>query len=322
MIKFLKLYEKIGIFILIILGSIFLSIVSPNFLQMRTILNIVSQGTYAAIVGFGMTFALTMKAFDLSVDAVIALTSVFLAILLPIVGIPLAIFISLMIASSIGLVNGLIVTKFGVNPLITTLAMSTIVRGLALLVVAGKKIVISDPERVFGSIGTGRFLGVPNQIYIMIFMFIIMFLVLYSSPFGRHISAVGSNENAARISGLRVNLIKISVFIIVSFTAGIVGLIRTSQSLIGIPTMSSDFVLVVLTVVILGGTSLSGGRGNLWGTLFAGIFISMVYYGLNLLGVQIFYQIFSVGLILLLALFIDGIRTKYLAKAKAQGIKM
>ncbi len=322
MIKFLKLYEKIGIFILIIAASILLSLASPHFLQLRTILNIIAQGTYAAIVGFGMTLALTMKAFDLSVDAVMALTSVFVAILIPITGIPLAIVFSLLIASSVGMVNGLIVTKLGVNPLITTLAMMTIIRGVALLVVGGRQVIIADPQRIFRVIGTGRIFGVPNQIYIMLFLFIVFFLVLYQTPFGRHISAVGSNENAAKISGLRVDFIKIAVFMLVSFTAGVVGIVRTSQSLIGIPTMAPDFVLVVLTVAILGGTSLAGGKGNLWGTLFAGIFIAMIYFGLNLLGVQIFYQLFAVGLVLIFALFIDGIRNRYLAMAKAKGIRM
>jgi ribose transport system permease protein len=133
---------------------------------------------------------------------------------------------------------------------------------------------------------------------------------------------VGSNENAARISGLNVNLIKVGVFMLVSVTAAVAGTIRTSQALIGIPTMSPGFVLVAITVTILGGTSLSGGRGNLWGTLFAGVFISMIYYGLNLLAVQIYYQMLSVGAVLIFALFIDGIRNRYLEAAKARGIKV
>jgi len=319
MIKFLKLYEKFGIFIFIVVGAIVLSIASPHFLELNTILNIITQGTYAAIIGFGMTFAITSGGFDLSVEAVMGLTSVFLAILIPVVGIPLAIVISLVIASSVGLVNGLIITKLDVNPFITTLAMMTIIRGVSLLVAGGRQIVIS--EKSFMMIGTGKLLGIPIPIHIMMVLFIIFYLILYHTPFGRHISAVGSNENSARISGLNVNLVKIGVFILISFTAGVAGTIRTSQALIGIPTMAPGFVLIVITATVLGGTSLSGGRGNLWGTLFAGIFISMIYYGLNLLGVQIFYQMLSVGLVLIFALFVDGIRTKYLEKMKAKGIK-
>ncbi len=320
MVKFLKLYEKFGIFIFIVIGAIVLSIASPHFLELNTILNIITQGTYAAIIGFGMTFAITSGGFDLSVEAVMGLTSVFLAILIPVVGIPLAIVISLVIASSVGLVNGLIITKLDVNPFITTLAMMTIIRGVSLLVAGGRQIVIS--EKSFMMIGTGKLLGIPVPIYITMVLFIIFYLILYHTPFGRHVSAVGSNENSSRISGLNVNLVKIAVFILVSFTAGVAGTIRTSQTLIGIPTMAPGFVLDVITVTILGGTSLSGGRGNLWGTLFAGVFISMIYYGLNLLGVQIFYQMLSVGLVLIFALFVNGIRTKYLEKIKARGIKV
>jgi ribose/xylose/arabinose/galactoside ABC-type transport system permease subunit len=133
---------------------------------------------------------------------------------------------------------------------------------------------------------------------------------------------VGSNERAAKISGINVDGVKIGVYALVAFTSGIAATIRTSQTLIGMPTMSPGFVLVVLTVTILGGTSLAGGKGNLWGTLFAGIFISMVYYGLNLVGVQVYYQMLAVGSILILALFIDGIRRRYLEAAKAKGIKV
>jgi ribose transport system permease protein len=156
----------------------------------------------------------------------------------------------------------------------------------------------------------------------MVFLFVFFYFLLYHTRFGRHIAAVGSNENAARISGLNVNLIKIGVFMLVSVTAAVAGTIRTSQALIGIPTMSPGFVLVAITVTILGGTSLSGGRGNLWGTLFAGIFVSMIYYGLNLLAVQIYYQMLSVGIVFIFALFIDGIRNRYLEAAKAKGIKV
>lgn len=320
MIKFLKLYEKIGIFIFIVCGSIFLSLASPNFLKTDTILNIIVQGSYGAIVGFGMTLALTMGGFDLSVDAVMALTSVFIAILIPLIGIFFAVIVALMIASFVGMINGLIITKLRVSPLITTLAMMTIIRGVALLVTRGKQIVIEREE--FMELGTGHILGIPIPIYIMLGLFVFFFFLLYHTRFGRHISAVGSNESASRISGLNIDRIKIGVFMLVSFTAGVAGMIRTSQALIGIPTMSPGFVLVALTVAILGGTSLSGGRGNLWGTLFAGVFISMIYYGLNLIKVQIFYQMLSVGLVLIFALLIDGIRNRYLEAVKARGIKV
>jgi len=320
MARFLKLYEKIGIFIFFVAGAIFLSIASPHFLEEDTLLNIIAQGTYGAIVGFGMTLAITVGGFDLSVDAVMALTSVFISILIPHVGMAFAVFFSLIIASFVGLINGLIITKLEVNPLITTLAMMTIIRGVALLVTGGRQIVIQAKEFMF--LGTGKMLGVPNPIYIMVILFVVFYFILYHTAFGRHISAVGSNESAARISGLKVDFIKIAVFILVSFTAGVAGTIRTSQALIGIPTMSPGFVLVAITVTILGGTSLSGGRGNLWGTLFAGVFISMIYYGLNLLGVQIYYQMLSVGLVLIFALFVDGLRTRYLEKIKVKGIKV
>jgi ribose transport system permease protein len=320
MIRFLKLYEKFGIFFFIVAGSIFLSIAAPNFLRLNTILNIITQGTYGAIVGFGMTFAITSGGFDLSVETPMAMCSVFIAILIPKVGIPLAILFAIAIASCIGLFNGVIIAKLRVSPLITTIATLSIMRGASLIVAGGKQIVIK--QKVFMELGTGTLAGIPIPIIIMLVLFVFFYFLLYHTAFGRHVSAVGSNEYSARISGINVDLVKIGVYWLVAITAAIAGTIRTSQTLIGIPTMSPDFMLVALTVTILGGTSLSGGRGNLWGTLFAGIFISMIYYGLNLLGVQIFYQMFSVGLVLIAALFIDGLRTRYLEVAKAKGIKV
>jgi len=320
MIKFLKLYEKIGIFILIVVAGIFLAIASSNFLKTDTILNIITQGTYGAIVGFGMVLAITSGGFDLSVDAVVALTSVFLSILIPNIGIPLAIIISILISCFVGFLNGIIITKFGVNPLITTLSMATIVRGVALLIAKGKQIPISVIK--FSAIGTGKLLGIPVPIWVMLVIFIIFYILLYQTPLGRHISAVGSNENAARISGLNVVFVKIIVYVLVALTASINGVIRTSQAMIGLPSMAPGFTLLVITITILGGTSLAGGKGNIIGAVFAGIFISMIYYGLNLVGVQYFYQLLSVGLILLFALFVDGLRQRYLESAKIKGIRV
>jgi ribose transport system permease protein len=320
MIRFLKLYEKFGIVIFIVLGSIFLVSVTPNFLKLDTILNILAQAAHGAIVGFGMTMALTSGGFDLSVESIMALTSVFMALLIPEIGIPLAILFSVLIGSLVGVLNGAVIAKLKVNPLITTLSTATIIKGVALLVAGGRMIVIMQKQ--FMAIGTGKLLGVPVPIYIMVLFFGLFYLVVYRSSFGRHVAAVGSNESAARISGLNVDLVKIGVYVLVAFASAVASVIRTSQTLIGMPSMSPGFVLVVLTITILGGTSLAGGRGNLWGTLLAAIFVSMIYYGLNLINVQVFYQMLAVGLVLMLALFIEGLRVRYLQAAKAKGIKV
>ncbi|MGA2380111.1 MAG: ABC transporter permease, partial [Spirochaetia bacterium] len=261
MIRFLKLYEKFGIVIFIVLGSIFLVSVTPNFLKLDTILNILAQAAHGAIVGFGMTMALTSGGFDLSVESIMALTSVFMALLIPEIGIPLAILFSVLIGSLVGVLNGAVIAKLKVNPLITTLSTATIIKGVALLVAGGRMIVIMQKQ--FMAIGTGKLLGVPVPIYIMVLFFGLFYLVVYRSSFGRHVAAVGSNESAARISGLNVDLVKIGVYVLVAFASAVASVIRTSQALIGMPSMSPGFVLVVLTITILGGTSLAGGRGNL-----------------------------------------------------------
>jgi len=321
MVKFLKVYEKIGIFILIVAASIFLTIVSPNFRNMDTILGIVMQGSYGAIIAFGMTLAITSGGFDLSVEAVMGLTSVILAMLIPQMGFALSIIIAILASCFVGMINGVLITKVGISPLIMTLAMQVILRGTSLLITGGRQVVIA--QKSFMTIGASKVFNIiPTPIIYMVVIFIAFYLLLNQTTFGRHIAAVGSNEQAARMSGLNVTVIKTMVYVLVAFTASIVGVIRTSQTLIGIPTMAPGFTLNVLTIAILGGTSLAGGKGNLIGTFFAGIFISMIYYGLNLLNVQIFYQFLSVGLVLLFALFVDGLRIRYLESAKVKGIRI
>jgi len=321
MVKFLKLYEKIGIFILIVAASIFLAIVSPNFRNMDTILSIIMQGSYGAIIAFGMTFAITSGGFDLSVEAVMGLTSVIIAMLIPSLGFAGSIIIAVLASCFVGFLNGILITKVGISPLITTLSMQVILRGASLIITNGRQVVIS--QKSFMSIGASKAFGfLPMPIIYMAVLFAIFYIILNQTTFGRHVAASGSNEQAAKMSGLNISLIKTVVYILVAFSASIVGVIRTSQTLIGIPTMAPGFTLNVLTIAILGGTSLAGGRGNLIGTLFAGIFISMIYYGLNLLNVQIFYQMLAVGITLLFALFIDGLRMKYLETAKIKGIRV
>ena len=180
MIRFLKLYEKFGIFIFIVAGAVFLTIATPNFLKLDTILNIIAQGSYAALVGYGMMLALMSGGFDLSVESVMALVSVFLAILIPTIGIPLAILVSVLIGSVVGVINGVIISKLKVNPLITTLSMSTIIKGVALLVAGGRMIVIGQKQ--FMTIGTGKLLGIPIPISIMVVFFVIFYFVVYRSP--------------------------------------------------------------------------------------------------------------------------------------------
>ncbi|MHB8280849.1 MAG: ABC transporter permease [Candidatus Humimicrobiaceae bacterium] len=321
MVKFLKLYEKIGIFILIVAASVFLAIVSPNFRNLDTILSIIMQGSYGAIIAFGMTFAITSGGFDLSVEAIMGFTSVIIAMLIPSLGFAGSIIIAILASCFVGFLNGVLITKVGISPLITTLSMQVILRGASLIITNGRQVVIS--QKSFMSIGASKaFNLIPTPIIYMVVLFAIFYLILNQTSFGRHVAASGSNEQAAKMSGLNVNLIKTVVYILVAFSASIVGVIRTSQTLIGIPTMAPGFTLNVLTIAILGGTSLAGGKGNLTGTLFAGIFISMIYYGLNLLNVQIFYQMLAVGITLLFALFIDGLRMKYLETAKVKGIRV
>src|SRR5665811_740106 len=188
MVKFLKLYEKMGIFILIVAASVFLAIVSPNFRNMDTILSIIMQGSYGAIIAFGMTFAITSGGFDLSVEAVMGLTSVIIAMLIPSLGFAGSIIIAVLASCFVGFLNGVLITKLGISPLITTLSMQVILRGASLIITNGRQVVIA--QKSFMSVGASKAFGfLPMPIIYMAVLFAIFYIILNQTTFGRHVAA-------------------------------------------------------------------------------------------------------------------------------------
>lgn len=305
--KFWNLWDKIGIFIISALTLTVFAILTPTILSMANIINLLSQTSLIAIAAIGMTFAITEGGFDLSVGSILALTTCVLGKTIPEVGLWGAIGIVMIMGVILGAINGLIITKFKIQTFVATLATMIIFQGLALIYTQGRDASLFSylDIKVFTS---GEIVHLPVPIIMMVVVSVIGYILYKYTPFGLYVRSIGSNETASRISGIRVDRTIIYVFIMTSVTAVISGILQTSQLLTGNARLGSTFALDAITATILGGTSLSGGRGNIWGTLMAAIVLAMTKNGLNLLGVPDFYQRLSTGLFLILALSISGIR--------------
>lgn len=298
--------EKIIPFIGLILLIIVVSILNPSFLDLSNLLNLLRQISINGLIAFGMTFIILTGGIDLSVGSILALSSAFIALMItsgvdPII----ALIIGVLIGFVLGAVNGLLVTKGNMAPFIATLATMTIFRGLTLVITDGNPITNLGDSYLFQLFGKGYFIGIPVPAVTMIIVFVILLIILQKTTFGRHTYAIGGNEVAAKISGIKVNKIKILIYGISGVMSALAGGILTSRLNSAQPTAGTSYELDAIAAVVLGGTSLTGGKGRIVGTLIGVLIIGVLNNGLNLLGVSSFYQQVVKGVVILIAVLID-----------------
>ena len=298
--------EKIIPFIGLILLIIVVSILNPSFLDLSNLLNLLRQISINGLIAFGMTFIILTGGIDLSVGSILALSSAFIALMItsgvdPII----ALIIGVLIGFVLGAVNGLLVTKGNMAPFIATLATMTIFRGLTLVITDGNPITNLGDSYLFQLFGKGYFIGIPVPAVTMIIVFVIFLIILQKTTFGRHTYAIGGNEVAAKISGIKVNKIKILIYGISGLMSALAGGILTSRLNSAQPTAGTSYELDAIAAVVLGGTSLTGGKGRIVGTLIGVLIIGVLNNGLNLLGVSSFYQQVVKGVVILIAVLID-----------------
>ncbi|REJ25481.1 ribose ABC transporter permease [Caldibacillus debilis] len=299
-------FQKMGPLLGLLLIVIVLTILSPNFLTATNILNVFRQVSINALLAFGMTYVILTGGIDLSVGSILALCSALAAGFMtdgmdPV----LAVSAGLVLGALMGAANGFVIAKGKVAPFIATLATMTIFRGLTLVYTEGRPITGFSDSVAFKMIGRGYFLGVPVPVYIMLAIFLILYLVLKKTTFGRGVYAVGGNEEASRLSGLNVDRIKIGVYTISGLLSAFAGIILTSRLNSAQPTAGISYELDAIAAVVIGGTSLSGGRGRIVGTLIGTLIIGVLNNGLNLLNVSSFYQQVVKGGVILLAVLLD-----------------
>ncbi|TGE39431.1 ribose ABC transporter permease [Desulfosporosinus fructosivorans] len=281
------------------------SFLSDAFFTVSNLFNVARQVSITAIIAAGMTLVILIAGIDLSVGSILAFSGATVAGLLSSnVPLPFAIVLALLVGTLFGLTNGFLVTKFGVPSFIVTLALMTIGRGMTLVYTKGYPLVVSNSS--FRTIGGGKILGVPLPIVIMLVVYAVMYWVLHYTSFGRYVYAVGGNEEASRLSGIRVNYVKIAVYGISGFLASLSALIYTSRLMSAQPTAGMGVELDAIAAVIIGGTSLSGGKGGIIGTLIGALIMGVLDNVLNLTNVSPFYQSIAKGLVILVAVIIDG----------------
>jgi ribose transport system permease protein len=302
--------ESIGIYAFLVALIIFFSSMTGAFLTFDNFIVILRQVSIIGICAFGETFVVIAGGIDLSVGSTVALSGVIAASLAKFLNVPIPIaFLAGIIAGSLcGLLNGTLATRAKIPPIIVTLGTLTIIRGLAFIIVGG--------HTVFGMPVTYRVLGrnyigfIPIPVLIMIVIFAVFFVVLNKQSFGRYVYAIGSNEEAAVISGVDVNRVKTVVFVLCGLMAGIGGAILSSRLDSGQAATAQGLELDVLTAVVLGGVSIAGGKGRLESVFVGVLIIGILANGMILLNIQHFYQLVIKGVVLLLAVGLDTMRKR------------
>lgn len=293
--------------LLIVFALLFVAaaLLSPDFLTVRNLANLLQQSSLTGILAVGMTLVILTSGIDLSVGSTAALSGMVVALALDdAVPVPLAVLLALAVGAGAGLVMGAVAAWVRLPAFIVTLAGLTALRGVAYITTDGRP-AGSDLPEAFTIIGGGYIGVVPLTGIIFVVIAVLAALLLRTTTFGEHIYAVGSNEEAARLSGVPVRLVQTLVFGISGLTAAIAGVLLTSRLTIGQPTSFQGAELDAIAAVVLGGASLFGGRGGISGTVIAVLLLSVLTNLFNLLGVGSFYQMLATGIILVAALVLN-----------------
>ena len=293
------LMEQKSLIALLVLIAI-VSTLSPNFFTINNLFNILQQTSVNAIMAVGMTLVILTSGIDLSVGSLLALTG---AVAASIVGIEVnalvAVAAALALGAAIGAVTGVI---------IATLVMMLLLRGVTMVYTNGSPVNTGFTENadLFGWFGIGRPLGVPTPVWIMGIVFLAAWYMLHHTRLGRYIYALGGNEAATRLSGINVNKIKIIVYSLCGLLASLAGIIEVARLSSAQPTAGTGYELDAIAAVVLGGTSLAGGKGRIVGTLIGALILGFLNNGLNLLGVSSYYQMIVKAVVILLAVLVDN----------------
>lgn len=288
----------------LLLLCIIISIITPRFLNLNNILNVLTQVSVNAIIALGMSFVILTGGIDLSVGSILAITGAIAATLVKGTNsIFIALLAALILGGLIGAANGAVVAKGKIQPFIVTLAAMTIFRGVTYVYTNGTP--ISGLGKNFTFIGNSRVLGIPFPVIITLIIFIIAWYLINETRFGRYTYALGGNEDSTRLSGINTDRIKILVYMISGIAAALSGIIVTSRIGSASPNAGTGYELDAIAAVVLGGTSLSGGEGTITGTIIGAMIIGVLNNGLNLMNVSPFYQSIVKGLVILLAVLLD-----------------
>lgn len=319
----LKLRTLIAFFGVLIVFAI----IAPNFMSVANLIAMAKHSAIWAILAMGMTFVILGDGIDLSIGSVVGFCGMIAGGLL-VEGLrlpmfdaviffhtPMIILIVLLIGVALGAVNGLLITRLNVTPFIATLGVMYMARGFAMLRSGGKTFpnLVGDPalgNTGFPILGAGTILGIPLVVWIAIVLVLISSYVSKKTPLGRHVFAVGGNADAAKLSGIRVRWIKMFTYMFSGFTAALTGLVLTSQLVASHPATGESYELTTIAAVVLGGTSMSGGRGSIGGSVIGALILGVLNDGLVMVGVSSFWQTVIRGFVVVIAVVVDQFQLK------------
>jgi ribose/xylose/arabinose/galactoside ABC-type transport system permease subunit len=308
-----RMSGEFGIGIAFVLEFLLFAVLSPYFFTPDNLLNVTLQASITAIIAAGMTFVILTGGIDLSVGSLVAFAGIVTTGVLKSglpggVAFPAALAAGLVAGGLAGAFAGFCITRFSITPFIVTLATMTIARGAAFVITDGRP--IWELPDAFAFLGSGRLLGVPVPSLIMVLTFVVSHVALTRTRFGRHVYAVGGNIEAARLAGIRTSRVLINVYVISGGLAALSGILLASRMNSGQPNAGLSYELDVIASVVVGGTSLSGGKGSIIGTFIGAMLIAVLRNGLNLLNVGSYVQQVIVGAVILLAVMVDQLRRR------------
>lgn len=298
--------QDLGALIALVLLIVVIGAISPEFRTVGNFLSLLRQSSINGLIAFGMTCVILTGGIDLSVGSVLALTTALCAGFIS-GGMPvgLAMILALVIGTGFGCISGFLVTKGRLQPFIATLITMTVFRGLTMIYMDGKSISNLGDSFTLKVVGKGNFYHIPIPVILFLLIFVIFLFVLQKTTFGRHIYATGSNAKAANLAGVNIDRTKLAAYAISGCMAALSGLILLSRLGSAQPTLGEGYELDAIAAVALGGTSMNGGRGKIWGTFIGVLIIAVLNNGLNILGVSSYYQDVVKGIVILIAVLSD-----------------
>ena len=308
--KFRMFMGKYGIGVILLIMMIGIAIAEPAFRTGSNMLNVATQVSINAMITYGMCLAITTEGIDLSVGAQLALVSCTLGQLITNLGwsLPLACIAALGVSTVFGFVNGFLISKFNMFPFVVTLSMQLIIRGLAQVVSGGQAIPLSDAT--FKQIYSAKLGPIPLPIVILIVVTILMYLLLHWTKFGRYVFAVGDNMQAAIASGVSIIKTKTIAYTISGFLAGIAGIIFTAKTASAQSNIGVGYETDAVAACVLGGTSFAGGVTTIPGVVMGIFIIGFIYNGMNLIGIDSYYQSMTKGAVIIGAVLLDMVMNK------------
>lgn len=304
--RFLLQLTLVGVTVLLWVA---LAIATPTFFTERNIANLMRQSATIGVIAIGQTFVIISAGIDLSVGSVVALSSVTVATLMANeYSIATAVILTLLLGLLVGLINGTAVHKLGIPPFVATLAMLSIARGAALLFAGGRT--IGGLPSGFRDFARGTALGIPNLVWVLLVVAVIAAVLLHRSRWGRYLYAIGSNREAARLSGVNIGLNTVLAYVFCGFCAALAGIILTSRTSVGQPTAGVMYELESIAAAVIGGASLFGAEGTILGAFIGNLLLSTIANGANLLGIDPFWQQVITGVLIGSIVYIDQLRKR------------